>query len=62
MMSATSVRVAASFFTRLSHIHSQWPIPEDQTIEHYDGFLRLCLIAHFHECEAFGATTLSVLN
>ena len=59
-MSAAAVSQTTTFFTRLSHVHAQFPVAQAASVEHIDGFLRLCLIAHFHKCKSLRPVRLAV--
>ena len=61
-MAAAAVSEAAPFFTRLGNTHPQITVAQGAAVEHLNGFLRFCLIAHFDKSKALRATTITVLD
>src|SRR5688572_1736767 len=64
LMTTTAIAIPEStaFFTRAGDAYAQFAIPHVMPIEHTNSFLRLSLIAHFHESEALGLPAITVLN
>jgi hypothetical protein len=52
-VTTAAVSEAATLFTGLRNADAQITVPHAASIEHFNGFLRLSLIAHFHKSKAF---------
>jgi hypothetical protein len=53
---------AAALFAWLRNAHTQLTIAQALSVEHANGFLRLCLISHFDKSEALGSAAIAIFD
>jgi hypothetical protein len=61
-VTAAAISETTPFFTWLGDAYTQLAVAQVSAIEHFNGFLSFCLVAHFYKREAFRPAAISILD